>query len=352
MSRAPALLASIPVALLVSAGARSPTANADTCYRVTDLGASFFPADINNAGQIVGAFVDLKTQISRALLHHRGTVTDLGDLGASSASATAINEAGVIVGVASVPPSTPGATEFHGFVWRDGVLSDLGALATPGPGRSRAEAINAGGLIVGTSVANDGFHAVLWDGDELLDLGGLPGLASSTAVGISKRGVIAGNSNVAGGGVRAWTWKEGEFTELPSLGGGDSVINAVNRRGWIVGHSSTAPGGFPIHAFFYRAGVMTDLGTLGFPESFAFGINKRGDIVGFAADTDSSDPSTAFLYRQGQMQAIDDLLEPGSPWLIAEAADINDRGLIVGLGVLDGAYHGVLLRPRRNCPPP
>ena len=51
-------------------------------YNIIELGTlggtQTFAGDINNAGQIVGALFDPQTQTSRAVLHHRGTVTDLG----------------------------------------------------------------------------------------------------------------------------------------------------------------------------------------------------------------------------------------------------------------------------------
>ena len=76
-------------------------------------------------------------------------------------------------------------------------------------------------------------------------------------------------------------------TPLINLGsfGGDyseSVANAINNRGMIVGYSDTRRG-HPPHAFLYTGnGPMQDLGTFGGATSEAFDINNSGQIVGFA----------------------------------------------------------------------
>src|SRR5439155_17694919 len=64
------------------------------------------------------------------------------------------------------------------FVWRYGVMSNLGLL--PGGDSSEAHAINDGGVIVGrANGANNVFRAVLWNGGAPTDLG--TGIASNRA---------------------------------------------------------------------------------------------------------------------------------------------------------------------------
>ncbi|CCH19197.1 HAF repeat-containing protein [Micromonospora lupini] len=126
----------------------------------TDLGLQYFyefTADVNNRGDVVGGFNvppqdypctcvggllrdGVFTQIGSAALgiNNRGQVvgeanghafrwqngrlTDLGTLGGSRSWATAINDRGVVVGRSSL--SLPNE-EWHPFLWRDGVLTDL-----------------------------------------------------------------------------------------------------------------------------------------------------------------------------------------------------------------------------------
>src|SRR6185503_8338083 len=52
------------------------------------------------------------------------TLTDLGTLGGSTSGALAINEAGQVVGLASIA----GDVENHAFVWEGGVMTDLGTF--------------------------------------------------------------------------------------------------------------------------------------------------------------------------------------------------------------------------------
>jgi hypothetical protein len=67
----------------------------------------------------------------------------------------------------------------HGFRWQDGILTDLGAL--PGVNFSHATSVSARGWATGGSgtakmdpqTGNPQEHAVLWKGDEIVDLGTL-----------------------------------------------------------------------------------------------------------------------------------------------------------------------------------
>jgi probable HAF family extracellular repeat protein len=121
---------------------------------------------VNDLGQIVGA------ANGHAFLYDGGTLTDLGNLGHGYGGAVAINDAGVIVGGTDARDSW---TE-HGFVYADGVMTDLNDLIQPGTGLTirEAEAINNAGVIVG--VARDirsNNHAIVLTPDDGGGSGGM-----------------------------------------------------------------------------------------------------------------------------------------------------------------------------------
>ena len=116
---------------------------------------SSVPLDINNFGQMVGQCQNRWGKWRAVLWNKFGRITNLGTLGGTESFATALNDAGVVVG-----RSRTAARDFHPFVWRDGVMIDLGTL---GGSHGKAEDINDAGWIVGASARADGtVHATLW----------------------------------------------------------------------------------------------------------------------------------------------------------------------------------------------
>jgi probable HAF family extracellular repeat protein len=135
---------------------------------------------VNDAGQVVGGYV-VNSSNADAFLYDGGTLTDLGNLGHGVAAACAINDAGIIVGGADARNSF----EEHGFVYADGVMTDLNDLVPPGSGLTiyQAHGINHGGQIAG--VALDGrsfFHAILLTPDDGAAPDGPPDRGLSTAL--------------------------------------------------------------------------------------------------------------------------------------------------------------------------
>jgi probable HAF family extracellular repeat protein len=110
-----------------------------------------------------------------------------------------------------------------------------------------------------------------------VDLGTLPGGNLSSARAINSAGQVAGVSGTAGGDNHAVLWKNGDITDLGTLGGSSSEAFGINNAGQVVGKSETAEGEF--HAFLWEKGVMTDLGTPGGTSSAAIDINARGQIL-------------------------------------------------------------------------
>jgi len=75
----------------------------------------------------------------------------------------------------------------HAFLYSDGNVRDLGALARSGAmGVSHGVAVNASGHVAGDSTTDDGVHAFLWDG-VMHDLG-----AASNVAGLNDSDVVVG----------------------------------------------------------------------------------------------------------------------------------------------------------------
>jgi probable HAF family extracellular repeat protein len=245
--------------------------------------------------------------------------------------------------------SEPGSNQSClAFVWRDGGMERLGTL---GGNNSAALGANNRGLIVGTAENNTqdpacvppqvlDYEAAVWRGNTIHELPPVPGSgdAIGAALAVNDNGQIAGGTGMCGSGpgmgpifVHAVLWNQDSPIDLGGLGGAfNNVAYAVNNRGQVVGASDLA-GDNTGHAFLWQKGVMTDLGTLaGDFSSAASAINDSGQAVGSSCD--ASGNCRAFLWQNGKMTDLNTLTSD-SPLYLIGAADINSRGEIVGTGL-------------------
>jgi probable HAF family extracellular repeat protein len=317
----------------------------------------------------------------------RYTVTDLGSLGTGDYSAaTAINNAGVVVGDTYTTPNLP-----HAFRWANGTMTDLGV--EPGGQLSFANAVNDAGQVAGTADRTSGGYGypVRWSASGVLqDLGGPIVNRLGEGNGIDPAGRVAGGQrpadsegypngmlyDVAGnptdlgnppdslgvalginardevvGGQPAYEWRAGTVTVLPGLGGQSgttAVADAINVAGQITG-GAQPPGALSGgHAVLWSHGTVTDIGALdGLLYNQGKAINAAGQVVG------SSDPgcspcasAQAWIWQPGSaMTALNTLIPTGSGWNLQQANGVNDRGQIVGTGVHNGHQRAYLLTP-------
>ncbi|MBN9692624.1 MAG: HAF repeat-containing protein [Verrucomicrobia bacterium] len=307
------------------------------------------------------------------------TITNLGTLGGNGSIAFGINAEGTVVG-GSLPA---GGLPDEAFRYQDGVMTGLGTL--PGATTSWALGINKEGVIVGHSYFPEFqafiFQAFRYSGNSMVNLGTLGGRGSS-AFGLNDAGWIVGSSELESGETRAFLYRDGVMTNLGTLGGDFSSAYSISASGVVVGESRNAEG---LQRAFRFDGTLLDLGTLGGPRSAAYGINASNVIVGGASLASGSfhafrydgalhDLGTlggsvsaanainsagvivgnstlpggmirhAFIY-DGVLRDLNDLIPPGSGWILNTATGINERGQIVGQGEINGQLRGFLLTP-------
>jgi len=265
------------------------------------------------------------------------TILDIGPVGPAG-SVTDINDSGQVVGRALFP----GFTYYHAYVWSGGVMTDLGTLGYNYD--SRAEGINNSTDVVGYYRQNppgDNDHrAVIWSGGIGTDIGTLGG-AEATASYVSDSGQIVGTSvtSAQGGPWHGFLLDAGVWTDLGALPNptpypwyeNSSNAYSMNSQGQIVGDSYVDRSSVedPQHAVLFFNGWVQDLGTLGGQWSSAFSINEKGDIVGYASDADEA--GRAFIWTDGNMTELGTL--GGSE---SAAYDIDELGQIVGWADVGG----------------
>jgi probable HAF family extracellular repeat protein len=190
------------------------------------------PFGINSAGQVCGTSW---TGADRALLWDHGTLQDLGDLGGGFATATKINDAGHVTGESWVGHDS----EIHAFLWRDGVMHDLGLLPGSGGWYSGGQAINA------------------------LDH-------------------VVGQANDAGGNVMPFLHDGTVMRRLPKVNGSEEFEpRAINLHDEVVGTTPSFKAVLYRHGHTYELQGLLDASGAGWERlQTADGINDRGQIVG------------------------------------------------------------------------
>ncbi|MFZ0739769.1 MAG: hypothetical protein WBL70_00185 [Candidatus Acidiferrales bacterium] len=165
---------------------------------------------LNEHGQVVGGALLPGDEINHPFLWDGEKLIDLVAPpfgGSADGEAFWINEAGEVVGIAGIPAPCPGSSPpreaAHAFLWRQGVMADLGALA--GSPISQANFINSRSQVVGDSMPCD-FSVVtafLWENGSLVDLNTLIPPSTPffvfTASFISDQGEIAAFGALANG---------------------------------------------------------------------------------------------------------------------------------------------------------
>jgi probable HAF family extracellular repeat protein len=329
--------------------ALAPAARAQVLYFVTELPPppnsqySYNVQAVNNAGQTAGLGTTTFPGIPPFTVIRTTPGAASQDLGTGlgqqvSQTVFSLNGSGQVSATLFIAGNSHAARYTDGSGWLD-----LGTL--PGNTMSAAAGINNAGQVVGVSSGGTApqlpFRYTNGVGMQGLPLP--PGATSGSGMAINNRGQVAVDASVSGIG-RAFRYTDGSgYQDLGSLGGTATQANAINDAGQVVGYSRNAAG--VARPFLYTDGVgMVDLGTLpGGTGGTAEAINALSVLVG-SADT-SGGSSHAFVYRNGMMIDLNTLIGPSLGWTLTEANGINDNGLIVGRGTLNGRQTSFLLTP-------
>jgi probable HAF family extracellular repeat protein len=333
-------------------------------YRVVPLTeiqsaqTSCVPTAINELGDVVG-YCGAAGLDSFAVLWRGGIVVNLGTVAEGVFShAWGINSSGQIVGDGDDGDMKAKALARLAGGWRE--------IDGSGGSEQGAYGVADDGVIYGnfTTAGNPGtetWEPVFWTYDadhDRYERGNLPKAAGTPTTGFSGAFVFAASSTgIAVGqvatdllGIRAALWKNDASHSLVVLenpaGAGSALAYGVSDDGRAAGMTSGF--GQSDRAVLWlndTANTPTDLGMLpGDQHSRAFDVNDAGHVVGV-----SFRPSFAvrgFIYRDGVMSELTALLDTAdSAWTINETAGVNNAGVIVATGTLNGVRHPVMLLP-------
>lgn len=255
---------------------------------------------INNKGQIVGSFMDYENPVAGLLWNAKmpEVPTNLsGDPGVNVSPAD-INDAGVVVGGFGLPAHS------RAFVWtQQAGLVDYGvADETVEFQQARWSAVNASGKLVGGwNVHSSDIHATVGvvGTPAVLPMSAMAAEFASSAVGVNASGIAVGVGLAVDTPslVPVVFANDGSYSEIPgaTLDQGNGCAAAINDSGVIVGSAGigTASGCAPGHrAWVYRDGTVYDLYDVVDDHadfaSFQIGhaINAAGEIVGSGLTAD------------------------------------------------------------------
>lgn len=327
-----------PAALVPSQTSNSSATTLPKHYSLVDLGAYVQPAAVNASNTVVGQRFINGTGNPIAFRYKNGQLVTLR----AGAVATDINDSGVAVG-------TDGA---DGLAFKpDGSVVNLGTAPNT---YAQGLTINNSGEIAGISFLAG--IAACAGNLTFFSLTGPPNATGATGIEavLNNSGTVVlaqypqfdpgcpdpivpvfypSLSNVA---------VPSNFSMNPN----NAAVTDINDAGDVIGYSTASNA--PLASFYEHNGTAIEINPpAGNDEISANGINNSAWIVGFMANSAQPKPvSHAFVWIAGTTTDLNTLLPAGcGGWTLNNAADVNDSGVIVGTGTLNGTAHGFMLVP-------
>ena len=329
-------------------------------YDITDLGtlggSESFAYAINDRGSIVGSSRLAGNVATHAFLFGSGAMIDLDPLNSGEIQTVGpsdINNHGIVAG-GLMHDGVYSAAIFESRTGEITMLGSLGGIAF-GSFNGTATSVNNSGEAVGYSYVDDlNRHAFVYKNGLMRDLGSLGGY--SAALSINNGGEIAGFSSESPFGVaHPILYRNGKMSVINPFSdpSNEGIAWKLNDRGVVVGE---ALNGSVTNGFIYFKGRITNIGTLkGGRNSYAYSINTGGQVVGVADapvddscldfDIPCSYAFRGFLYEQGVMSDLRSLVGSNSGWDALWPFDINDRGQITGYGLRAGEFRAFVITP-------
>lgn len=219
-------------------------------------------AGVNNKGQVAGYMGGQSQAV--IVSADRLTPEILPTLGGYFNTASAVNDAGDVVGYAS---TSSGDT--HGFLYSGGVMRDLGAL---GGNYSAAYGINNAGQVVGvySMTTMSPTQSFMYDAgtEDIRSLGGF------YALGMNDMGSVTGFAGI----YRPVIYRDGNLLDLSTVGLFSGAGYAINNAGQVTGYAAQDGGwvGFVYDESRGVTFVRPEWGT----SSVGTGIDEKGRVVG------------------------------------------------------------------------
>jgi len=248
-------------------------------------------------------------------------------------------------------------------------LHTLGGTASVAVGVNGKLWVNGSSFLSGNQTS----RAFLWRNGVMSDLGTLGGPNSSSTFPLNDRGEVAGYSDTTSPDpngenfcqffsslvCQPFLWRDGVMTPLPTLGGNNGQALEINNRGQAAGNAENttrdptcvAPQVLQFKPVIYEKGGIQELPTFaGDTDGFANAINDSGQVVGASGNCATPDLH-ALLWQprggpvaqnEGERFSVTNLGSLGGT-ASNSPQDINNKGHVVGVSSLsDGTLHAFL----------